>query len=88
MFFCFFWTDNFCSLYTGDYSGLVDVGVAYVVNGETMDLSCKDEQTTTNYAVFQCIDLQPHLSRCKYCLNLLLVKYTAWPPKKSPPGFN
>ena len=73
MFFCFFWTDNFCSLDTGDYRDLADVGVAYIVDGETMELSCKDEWKFKNYAIFQCIDLQPRLSRCKYCFNLLLL---------------
>ncbi|XP_061587259.1 complement factor H-like [Cololabis saira] len=56
--------ENFCSWDTNADPELKNTGVAFLANGETMWLVCEDKWRFKNFAVFQCKDLQPILSRC------------------------
>ncbi|XP_061588885.1 complement factor H-related protein 1-like [Cololabis saira] len=56
--------ENFCSVDTNADPELKNTGVAFLANGETMWLACEDKWKFENFALFQCKDLQPILSRC------------------------
>ncbi|XP_072219120.1 complement factor H-related protein 1-like [Leuresthes tenuis] len=63
---------NYCSVNTADYVDLVNHGLAFVTNGETKRLYCKDKWRYENFALVECNDGTAKISQCCniYQINL------------------
>ncbi|XP_072219121.1 beta-2-glycoprotein 1-like [Leuresthes tenuis] len=63
---------NYCSVNTADYVDLVNHGLAFVTNGETKRLDCKDKWRYESLALVECNDGTAKISQCCniYQINL------------------
>ncbi|XP_072219122.1 beta-2-glycoprotein 1-like [Leuresthes tenuis] len=56
--------DNSCFVNTTEYEDLEKVGIKFITNGETETLQCEDKWAFANFALVECIDGKPKISKC------------------------
>ncbi|XP_041848198.1 complement factor H-like isoform X2 [Melanotaenia boesemani] len=56
--------ENYCSVNTEEYTDLENIGVKYIPNGYTEKLNCVNRFNFRNYALVECNDGIPKISRC------------------------
>ncbi|XP_041848204.1 coagulation factor XIII B chain-like [Melanotaenia boesemani] len=67
---------DYCSVNTEEYTDLENIGVKYITNGYKEKLDCVDKFYFRNYALVECNDGIPKISRC--CNNFQINTGICW----------